>query len=447
MATKTPVGTVLKRFLILLLAIAIGVAIVVGFVSKKQPPARIETTEQSRPVRVIETVALPLVITATGFGTARPEHSWSAISSVKGNVIYRHSDLESGALVDAGTLLLETDPGLYRLALAEAEADLASVDAQIAQLHQEAENAGILLEIERQRLDLAEADLERTRELVTAGAMPQSALDTQLRATLLQRKAVQTLVNQQGIVPIQLRQLEAQKERVQSKRAIAESNLADTKFHAPFDLRISEVKIEEHQYVNPGQMLFSGDGIDTAEVILQVPMHSLRRVIAQLPDSDTINVGALDAQVQMVGEAQTWPASVTRIANGIDPATRTVRVVLRVQQPTGIPDPVNNPPLPKGMYVAGHLGTPASAPRLILPQAALHEGVVYVVDAQNRLERRTVTVAFRQDGMAVIDTGLRIGETVILDDIVPAITGMLLAPERDMETEAALETRAAGGLK
>jgi len=445
MMTKTPAKTKLKRILIIVVSLAVGIVIVVGFVKNKQPPERIPYVEVERAVRVIETAKLPLMIEATGFGSATPDQTWTAISNVKGDVIFRHDDLESGALLSEGTLLLEIDPGFYVLALAEANAEIASVDAEVAQLNQESANAALLLDLENQRLALAEADLERTRTLVTSGAVPQASLDTQLRATLQQRQAVQTLENQASIIPIQLSRLQAQKERTLTKRAQVESDLADTKFYAPFDLRVSDVKVEMYQYINPGQVLFSGDSTDRAEVVLQVPMQNLRRILSELPSGDALDFGQLDAYAQLVGEDQTWDAEVIRIANGIDPATRTVRVVLSVQQPDSMADPLENPPLPKGIYVEGILHFTTPEPRMIVPQQAIHEGWIYLVDANSRLERRKIEVEYYQGGMAIILSGLEVGETDILDDVVPAITGALLDTKRDLATEQSLKATAAGG--
>lgn len=115
MATKTPVKTKLKRILIIALSLVIGVAIVVNSVSKKQPPERIPYVETQRAVRVIEVAKLPLTVEASGFGSATPGQTWSAVSNVKGHVIYRHENLESGALLSEGTLMLEIDPGTMNL--------------------------------------------------------------------------------------------------------------------------------------------------------------------------------------------------------------------------------------------------------------------------------------------------------------------------------------------
>ncbi len=448
MAQKTSVWKILFRIVILLLAIAVGVGIVANFVSKKQPPQRVENAQIHQPVRVLQTAPMNVTLSASGFGTAAPDKTWSAVSNVKGHVIYRHPDLESGALLGKGTLLLEIDPGFYQLALAEADAEIASVDAEIAQLRQEAINIAALLDLERQRLELAEADLERTRELVASNAVAQTRLDTQLRTTLQQRQAVQSLINQQNITPIQQTRLQAQKERTLSKRAQVQGDLEDTKIYAPFDLRIGDVQVETHQYVNPAQLLFSGDGTRAAEIVLQVPMQSLRRVLAELPTDDTgLNIASLGARVQQVGEDQTWAAQVIRVANGIDPATRTVRVVLGVKQPENTSHFVDNPPLPKGMYVQGTLFVDAGEPRMVIPQKAIHEGWVYLVDGDSRLERRAVDVAFQQGALAVISSGLQPGEMLILDDLVPAISGAPLEAHRDLGAEAALMASAAGEVR
>ncbi len=445
MANKTPSRTKISRILVLIAALAAGIGIIGFFVSQKQPPARVALSEPARDVQVFSTARVPFVISASGFGTARPEQTWSAISNVKGAVTFRRADLESGALFSAGTLLLEIDPSFYELALLEADAEIASIDAEIAQLVQENKNSAALLELERQRLELAEAALRRTEALVASDAVSQASLETQLRATLQQRQAVQSLVNQQNIFPIQMQRLNAQRERTNARRAQVQSDLADTKIYAPFDLRISEVNVEEFQYINPGQLLFSGDGTKASEITLQVPMQALRRVLEQMPASEgEPDVSSLGVKIQLIDKSQFWDAEVLRIANGIDPATRTVQVVTRVMQPDSTTPFTETPPLPKGMYVEGVLRIASQTPLLAIPQETVHAGQVYIVNAENRLERAAVEVSFRQDGLAVIQSGIEEGDVIILDDIVPAISGMLLAPAVAADKQAEIRAAALG---
>lgn len=432
---KASLAKKLGRVGILIFALVAGVAIVAFFVSRLEAPERISATENQRAVQVMQVVPTSFSVQASGFGTAQPERTWSAISNVKGRVIFRHDDLESGEILKEGTLLLQTDPIVYELGIREAEAEIASVVAEIEQLKQEGVNAASLLNLEEQRLVLSQTSLERTRSLVASGSVPQSSLDTQLRATLAQRQAVQGLTNQQNIIPIQLSRLDAQKERVLAKLEQVQSDLSDTKIFAPFDIRISEVKVEEFQYINPGQLLLSGDGISASEVVLQVPMQDLRGVLNEVEGQSggseqgpgELNISGIEAQVKLVGDEQSWGAQVVRIANGIDPATRTVRVVLRVEQPNSFSNPISNPPLPKGMFVEGILQTRMRAPQLVVPQSAIHQGWVYLLNAESRLERVQVQTLLQQNGMAVIEGGLEGGEYVIINDLVPAISGMLLS--------------------
>ncbi|MCF6301690.1 MAG: efflux RND transporter periplasmic adaptor subunit [Devosiaceae bacterium] len=430
MSKKISLGKKLGRIVILLVALGAGVGSIAFFVSRLEPPARVAAAENLRAVQVMQVEPVSFSVQASGFGSAVPEQTWSAISNVKGRVVFRHENLESGEILEQGSLLLQTDPIVYELGIREAEAEIASVVAEIEQLKQEVVNADSLLDLEQQRLALSETALERTRSLMASGSVPQSSLDTQLRATLAQRQAVQGLINQQTIIPIQLNRLDAQKERVLAKLEQVQSDLEDTNIYAPFDMRISEVNVEEFQYVNPGQVLFSGDDIAASEIVLQVPMQDLRRVLNEIGDelgsSEELNISGIEAGVKLVGDDQSWDAQVVRIANGIDVATRTVQVVLRVEQPGSSSDLNSNPPLPKGMFVEGVLQAQMKYPQLVVPQGAIHQGWVYLVDEQSRLERREVTVLFQQNGMAVIAEGLEGGEYVILDDLVPAISGMLL---------------------
>ena len=54
-----------------------------------------------------------------------------------------------------------------------------------------------------------------------------------------------------------------------------------------------------------------------------------------------------------------------------------------------------------------------------MPQRTVMQGAngsyVYVVKADNTVERRTVEVAATQDGIAVIGKGLAVGEKVVVD--------------------------------
>jgi len=443
------------RGLLIASGLAIGILLIVVFVVNRQVPSRDAAAPAAPTVRVITAEPLPFVIEARGYGTVRPARRWDAIANVPGRVVERHEGLESGTLLAKGTPLLELDPSRSRLAKAKAQAELASLAAEQAQLEMEAENTQRLVALERERFDLAEQELARIERLVTTGAVSRSRLDEERRATLAQRQTVQSLENELRLIPSRRQRLDAEIDRTTTRLDQARQDLEDTRFVAPYDLRLGEVEAELHQYVNAGQRLFRADGIEAAEVVAQVPLDMLRRLLGTQTvrdaDGETLDIAqrldlsVIEAEAILVaGRGARWPARVVRIANGLDPITRTARVVVRVNEPYRHVAPLTHPALVRDMYVRVRLATRASATQMVVPASAVHQGEVYLVDSRQRLVRRPVTVAFEQHDLAVIAEGLESGETVIVDDLTPAINGMTIDPRRDDDLAKRLRRQSLG---
>lgn len=439
----------------ILAGLVVGVGLGALFVVNRQTPTHDETARLTPTLAVIEVQPLPFRLEAHGHGVARPAETWLATANVAGRVVERHPDLESGKLLPAGALLLVLDPSRYRLAIAAAEAELASLAAEQAQLDTEERNTRLLLDLERERLALAEQELARIERLVASGSVSRSLRDEQHRATLAQRQAVATLDNQQRLIPTRRQRLTAQIEQATTRQDQARQDLADTRFVAPYDLRLGEVEVELHQNVAVGQRLFQADSIDAAEVEARIPITLLRRLMAAVPHAtqrdgaldlgDWLDFSAIRAEVFLVGvDGVAWPGRVTRVASGLDPATRAVRVVVVVDEPYRHARPPSRPFLQRDMYVRVRLSAASPEPLLVVPAAAVHQGEAYVVDADDRLQRRQVEVAFEQRDLAVIRAGLAPGERVIVDDPVPALDGMRLVPRRDEERALHLQRSAAG---
>lgn len=443
------------RGLLIAAGLAVGSLLIVVFVVNRQAPSRDAAAANAPVVRAIEAAPLPFVIEARGYGTARPARTWDAIANVPGRVVERHENLESGTLLTKGTLLLQIDPGRYRLARAEAQAEMASLAAEQAQLEREAENTLRLVALERERLALAEQELTRIRRLADSGSVSRSRLGAERRTVLAQRQTVQSLENELQLVPSRRQRVKAETERAATRLDQARRDLKDTRFEAPYDLRLGEVEAERYQYVSAGQRLFRAEGIEAAEVVAQVPMNMLRRLLGTqtvrdahdevLDIAQRVDFSAIDAEVTLAaGKNARWPARVVRIANGLNPATRTARVVVRVDDPYRQVAPLTHPALVRDMYVRVRLTTGVPAPRMAIPASAVHQDEVYLIDDENRLMRQPVRVAFEQHDLAVIAEGLEKGDHVILDDVVPAISGMAIEPQRDKGAARRLRRRALG---
>jgi multidrug efflux pump subunit AcrA (membrane-fusion protein) len=421
--------------LLLLVPLGLGIGITALLISRAEPPARVEGAERTAAVTTIVAEARPLAPEVRGYGNVRAPERWAAVAEVAGTITWRLPALEPGNILPAGTEVLRIDPSAYELALAQAEADLAALEAEITQLDVEEENTRRILAIEENRLALARRDLERVQELVAQGAAPPTRADEQERATLQIERGAAELANALGLIPSRRARLEAQVARTEAARARAERDLDRTRIATPFELRVGEVHVEALQFAAAGQPLVTADGVARAEVTAQIPLEAFPRLVGAARSDQPVGMAALEAAgeritaiVSLIADpSQSWQGRLVRVEGALEPQARSVPVVVAVDDPYAGADPPARLPLVPNMYVEVTLTGPGGPPRVSVPDHAVHGGdTLYLRDPDGRLELRAVTLAFRQRGLAVIESGLEPGEAVVTSDLVPAIPGMRL---------------------
>jgi len=297
---------------------------------------------------------------------------------------------------------------------------------------------------------LLQADLERKKVLATKGTIAKSALETAERQVLGGASEIQLLKNALAIGTAERGVLTAQ-------RASAEFDLRRASFEAPFDVRVVDVKANESQYASRGQTLFSADGVAVAEVEAQFPIGRLRPIVGGAgskqrdPSAEEATdwvpgVLGLDAVVRLrSGERfKEWKGKVVRVAGAVDPQTQTLGVVVVINDPYGKAKPGRNPPLVRNMFVEVELRGKPIPNQIIVPLSALHEGKIYVVDDESRLDIRPVKIQFTQGDFASLAKGSKPGESVVVSDPIPAVKGMLLNPTEDKKAKKRLVLAATG---
>ncbi len=425
-----------SRKLLILPPIAIGILALIVMAASKQPPVQTDRGEPKRTVRIIEVPLIDLSPMAEGFGSVQPARVWTAVSQVAGNITYIHPKLRNGEILTEATELVHIDPRDYEIALAQTTAELNELEVQ-------EKNARASLQIEQRNLKLAKDELDRIRKLVKKGTASQSKADETERAMLSYSASVQNLKNSLALVPSQRSLLEA-------RRSLAERDLERTIITAPFDMRVANLNIEADQYVPVGQNLFEGDAVDRVEVEAQVAMSSLRRLFIGRPsmridferlNEDFADLIAIDPVVRLDlgNHVAEWVAEFVRFSDTVDPETRTMGVVVAVDNPFDKVIPGYKPPLSKGMFVKVIMKTHRSAQRIVVPRSAVRGGSVFVVDEENRLRRRNVKVLFSQLDISVIEEGLEPGERIVVSDLIPAVDGMLLQVQIDEDLTRTLK--------
>lgn len=254
-------------------------------------------------------------------------------------------------------------------------------------------NLEAALEQARAEADLADAEYHRALAVGASGAL--SVEETQRRKS--------SSVTAAAKVKLAAAQL-----------AEAQARLARAEVRAPADGIILTRNVEVGQTATPG-----GAALFRLSAGGQV---ELRGQVAE-QDLPSLKIGQ-DVSVHLTGIAQVYPGKVRLLGAVIDPQTRlgTVRVALA-------PDPNLRP----GAFARAEV-TVSHAERTILPQTAVltDEGGSYVlvVNAQHKLERRTVHVA------GIVGNGVSIADGVNHNDVVIATAGAFLHPGEEVRPVA-----------
>ncbi|KHD25395.1 acriflavin resistance protein [Vibrio caribbeanicus] len=415
-------------------ALAVGViALVTAIKMKPQLPVK----PAGDRARIVETIPLELRASAPlaiGFGKVEPKVEWKAIAEVSGRVVYRNPMLQKGQVLQAGTEVIRIDPLDYELKLVQAQADLKSAQTSLAKLSQEEANLKQTLKIEKNRLAIANKELERKQNLRKKGLTSQSDVDQQTQSALSQRKIVLDIENQIGLMPDEKRVAQALVKVNGSKVEEAQRSLEKTIITLPYDLRIAEVDIEQDQVVNQQQTMIVAHGINTMEVEAQLSIHDMHTLASSLgeferdtsgipkPDTSFINARI---ELNSGNVTATWPAKVSRISETVDPNQATAGVILEITQDYRDLNPASAPPLVNGMFVRAYIEGQAN-PNWVIPERALHGNKVYLLNDLNQLDIRPVEVLYRRDNQVIIDGDFEQGEKLILNDLLPAIEGMQL---------------------
>lgn len=422
-------GTLARRFLAFGIPVAFGLATIVYAETLKTPPAVKEQKRSPVPVRILTLQPIAMIPRVSGYGSVGPVREWRAVARIDGDVVQTAVDLAAGNVVSAGDLLFRIDDTDLRLNLAQNDAQQAASDIKDQTL-------AASLEIANADLALMRADLTRQQQLTEQGVATHASLDAARRQELTARAKVVELENQRRLAMAEQDVLVAQK-------ATLQRGLEFTQIRAPYDLRLSDVAVAEGQYVNRGQTLLSGEGVAAAEIAAQFPMGRIGPLLRMAGNGSTVM--ELKARVRLASADHNiiWKSQVVRVGDAIDAKTQSATVVVRVDDPLAQASAGKRPPLRRNMFVEVLLMAPQTE-ALAVPAEAVQNDTVLVVGADNKLEKRKVSVGFTSGSLAVVTDGLVAGDQLVITSPTVAVLGMIVKPVEDAARQAALEAEAMG---
>jgi len=426
-----------------------------------RPPIEHENQEfPTRSVEVIRIQKLPFSSRAIGYGNVEPSVLLKAKTEVSGKISYVHPSLKQGASLAKGTLVLSIEPTTFEFTLEQSKAGLEGNQSSLKQLQVEELSTRRSLDIAKQNLQNGEKELARLLQIWDKRLIARSAVDAEEQKVLQLRQQVEEL--QGKLASFSSRKSATQSQIEQSKTQMAQSQdtLGRTEIRLPFDARIGKVSVEQDEYVALGSQLFEALGTEAVEINAQLPISQFYPLVTE-PDQRHINLQIpanmqavvskiqLQAQVRLVNNdwsKATWQGELLRISESIDPDRDTIGLVVVVNNPYQDVIPGLRPPLLKGMYAAVEFST-LPRERLVIPRKAVHQGRVYVANANNQLEIRPVSILHIQGPLVVIDQGIVEGEKIIITDVIPVIEGLPLAPVIATGYEKLLAQQALGSVE
>ena len=444
------------------------------------PPAPPEAVPSETRVPVSYVTATPRAFApkVSGYGTVSPARVWTAVAEVAGPIDHLHPAFKRGGFITEGDVLAAIAPDDYELALAAAEAELKTAEARVTEMKVTERTTKASLQIERESLEFAESDLARTMRLTETGVVSEAVLETRRRDVLTQRSKVQNLENTLALLPSQIDALEQSVAAAWFAKMSAELDVARTFIKAPFDARVAQADVEINQFVGVGAKIGVLDGVEAVEVDVQVSQQRMAELVALRSvtpfgvsgdDDSTSNTGVwpgvqpvpahwvdgpynvnathLTARIHQ-GDREngaSWSAEVVRTSGEVDSQTRAMGVILRVTEPS-IQSTGRRPSrLLKGMFVRADLYASTMKDMILLPRAAIRDGRVMVIDADDRLAYASAEPVFTADDVVVLRHGaLPEGARVVTSEPSPAIEGLLLAPQPDLTIEALLQALSEG---
>lgn len=304
----------------------------------------------------------------TGLGTITAANTVTVRSRVDATS-WMAIHFQEGQQVKAGDLLAEIDPSQFKVALAQAQGQLAKDKATLAN---------------------ARRDLARYQQLVKTNLVSRQELDTQ-----------QSLVSEtQGTIKAD-----------EAAVASAQLQLDWSRITAPIDGRVGL------KQVDIGNQISSGD---TTGIVVITQTHPIDLVFT-LPESDIATV----VQAQKAGKGlvvEAWDrsnkqklseGSLLSLDNQIDTTTGTIKLKARFNN--------QDDALFPNQFVNARMLVATEENAVVIPTAALQMGnegnFVWVLNSDNKVSKHLVKTGIQDSQTVVIAAGLSAGDRVVTDGI------------------------------
>ena len=404
---------------VIIIGIAVGIALVL--IRLKPKAERRVRADNGILVEAVPVKAEDVSMMIEAYGTVKPREALKLVAEVQGRIVKIDSVFKEGGFVHAGKTLIRIDPRTYRLEVERRKAQLGQTDAELKKLQQEVRNIQTSIKIAKSDTALAKAEFYRLKKLARNNVVAQTTLDKAEQQYLSSLERVQGLENQLALTGPSREQLLAQRNLVEVQLKQANIDLEKTGIVTPFDGWVQEKDVEIGQYVKIGESLGSIYRNGAYDIEVRLPVRDLKWLPNNLKPQSMPEVAVLFDSQDLNRQ---WQGRLARIKAQMDERTRTLPVVVEIDQISDANKDQPNFHLRPGMFVKVRIKGKEINRAFVLPRYMLHSDDVVYLAKSNHLRFRQVGVFRRFKESVFIDKGLTDGDMVIKTPISGAIDGM-----------------------
>ena len=372
--------------------IVLSLLVFAAYIVSSNPPSTKRAHPSTAPqlnVQVQKLTRADLAVTISSYGTIKPRTQSILLPQVSGQIISISPKFRAGGFFEQGEVLVKLD---QRDLLAEVKIAQASLFTAKQNLSEE-----------QARVAQAEQDWQRLGN-------SKQAPDLVLRKPQLMAAQATVYSAEAGL-------------------AKAELALERSTISAPYTGRVLSKSVDVGQVVSVGTELAEIYAVDYVEIRLPLKNKDLPYMV--LPENSRFQDENVHQQPAVtihsdLATRQSWFGKVVRTEGAFDEESQQLFVVAQIDDPYG-KNEGNSLPLKIGQYVSAKINGKIIEQALTIPNKAIYQGsYVYVVE-DNMLKRKNISIAWQNDDVAVIKTGLDAQELLVLTPLGQVTSGTIVS--------------------
>jgi RND family efflux transporter MFP subunit len=414
----------IRVFVVLFIALAIAVVLVI-----MRPRAERQVpVDKGLLVEVAPAKAEAIQMVIESFGTVEPRESLKLVAQVRGQIVEFDPAFKEGGFVHKKTRMIQIDPRTYSLEVERRKVQIKQAEAELKSLEQQVVNLKARLKIARSDVKLAKNEYLRLKKLIDRKVIAQSQLDKTEQAYLASQERLQALNNQLALVGPQKEQLIAARDMARVMYQEAQLDLERSSIVAPFDGWVLEKAVEVGQHVNIGQQLGKIYSSGQLDIEVRIPAKDLNWLPADLGQEMPI---LTDVVFKNAGDEHVWSGRVARIKAMMDQRTRTLPMVIEIDEIPNSEQSQNPLRLRPGMFVTVRIKGKKIPNVFVLPRHLVYPGDVVYTVKDDTLKSNKVKVLRGYKDEVIIGEGLSEGDLIIKSPLSSPADGQMVRLKTD----------------